>query len=408
MAGRMAFLALHPGICQIVRVDFVRWGMQCCHRWASSWGDSLSAMIQQERGETQMRLSCNQRELLESINAVMPATAGPAFPALSNILFEAAGDGLALTAYNTEIAVEKRIPAAVAEPGQCMLPGKTIADVTRKLGPGDIEMESENGKVRMRWSASRFEFWSMDAGQFPKIPWETGNLKKVSGSQFADAITRTLFAASKNEYQGILAGVCFCAGGKVTDIVAIDGVRLAKAELPSLGIEGQKTVPVDALRAALRAFAKAEVIRLGFGERAMTIEGDNTRILARLLEGQFPQYQQIVPNPSKMRLTISRQELLDAVARISIVSEEGVRLTAQDEGLHIAAKSETGQAEEHIDATCEGEKIALSMNHRFLSEAVTAATGENVILACDGPFTPVLITGDDPTWLSVVMPLRVE
>ncbi len=355
-----------------------------------------------------MKFTCEQRELLEAVNIVIPAIGGPAFPALSNILVEAVKDGLALTAYDTEIAIEAKIPAATAEQGRCMLPGKTISDVVRKLGPGDIEMESENEKVRMRWGSSRFEFWSMDAEQFPKVPWETGGLKKIPWPKFAEAVTSTLFATARDQYRGILMGVCFAAGGKATDVVAIDGVRLAKAELPSLGIEGQRVVPADALRAALRAFAKAEVIRLGFGEKAMTIEGDNTRILARLLEGQFPQYQQIVPNPSKMRLTISRQELLDAVARISIVSEEGVRLTAQDEGLHIAAKSETGQAEERVDVTREGEKVSLAINHRFLSEAVTAATGENVILACDGPFTPVLITGDDPTWLSVVMPLRVE
>ena len=148
-----------------------------------------------------MRLSCNRRELLEAVNTVMPALAGPAFPALSNILFEANGDGLALTAYNTEIAIEARIPAVVADSGRCMLPGKTVADVTRSSGLATIKMESENEKVRMRWGSSRFEFWSMDAEQFPPIPWEDSGLKSL-GPKFAGAVSRTLLRRRRTNIKG--------------------------------------------------------------------------------------------------------------------------------------------------------------------------------------------------------------
>jgi DNA polymerase-3 subunit beta len=343
------------------------------------------------------------------------ATRGGALPALSGVRLEVKGDTLYLAGSDLDLTVQVEAMVSGIADGVCVIPARLGTDIVRALEPGAVTFELVGGEAQIAAGRSQFTVRVLPAEEFPRLPEPAGDAVTRDSAALAAALSQVVRAASKDDARPILAGVLMTAEPAGLRLVATDSYRLAMRDLPgtTLMAEGQHVlVPARALGELGRVLTHAEQVTLRLGHDQASFEVATVRVTTRLIEGEFPNYRQLVPSGYPNRLTVGKEPLLDAVRRVKLLAREAtpIRMALRPDGLELTAVThDVGQAREDLDAKYEGSEMVVAFNPEFLIDGVEATPGDEVVLETLDALKPATLRATEGTdFLYLLMPVRVS
>lgn len=332
-------------------------------------------------------------------------------PILQGLLLVVEGSVLHVTGTDLEVTVRTKVEVEVTEEGRSVVPGRLVTEAIRKMPAGAVEIETDDGEVRITGAGPRFRFRELPLDDYPHLPEVTPEHEvKIDGNLFADALAQVCVAASTDDARPILTGVFFEGNEGRLRLVATDSYRLAIRDLPTVKTEIAGLVPVRALRDLGRTIGSKKLV-IGMGSREVKISSDRGTLTARLIEGTFPNYRQLVPVTYPSHLTVKRDDLLEAIDRASLVAEEHipVRLQLQEGGVELSvSRQDVGGESEDVEADYKGEEMTIAFNSRYLNDGVAAVDDDEVVLDVSDPLKPGVIRGaGSPDFSYLLMPVRL-
>jgi DNA polymerase-3 subunit beta len=368
-----------------------------------------------------MKLSITKEQIIAGLQAVQNVVSTrTTLPILSNVLLRAEGDHVEFTATDLDVTVVCKVEAKVVKPGATTLPVKKLFGIVREL-TGEIEIEvDEKNVASLRSGSSFFKIHGLNADEFPPLP-QFKDEKKVSLPQenIRGMIKKTSFAVSTDESRYVLNGIFVSLkDGKMT-LVATDGRRLAlvdeEVEIPEK-TAGEFIVPAKAINELNRLLQDKGEVEIKFGENQASFalkqeKGFSTVIITKLIEGNYPNYRQVIPSETKERIALSREELVQALRRAEIMTSEKANSVKMNFGknlLTITANSpEIGEARETIAINYKGKEIAIAFNPRYLIDPLNALANDEVFIELIDELSPGVLKINGP-FLYVVMPMRLN
>jgi len=375
-----------------------------------------------------MKVRIGRDELLTGLQRVQGVVEKRnTMPILSNILLEAKQEGAEIIATDLEIGMRGLYKAAVQKTGGITLSARKLYEIIKELPSGDIEITSgENNWTSIQAGKSQFKIVGLPSADYPALPAiEREGLIPLSGAGLLELIRKTLFAAGDNDARYILNGLLvtlISADRKTTlRLVGTDGHRLAVAE-QDLGKPDGKGVPQE-IKAIIPKKAAHEMRRLleeggdgepliGFTKNLMIFRKSGLLLTSRLMEGNYPNYQQVIPKESNRRINVNRLELESALRRVSVLSRDkanAVKLSFASGRLSLFSSSpDYGEATEDLPARYEGEALNTGFNARYLLDVLGVMDGETLSLQMDNSLSPCLIQEvESPGFKCVVMPIKI-
>ena len=348
-----------------------------------------------------MKFTCSQGALTRALNTVSKAVSiRTTIPILKGILLSVKGNELTVTASDLDLSIETKLEVQGAEDGSTVVSSKLFSEIIRKLPNAIIQVEEEEGKMEIACLGSHFSIVSLPADEFPAIGM-VNQLNKISVKKdvFKELIKKTTFAASIDEKKGILVGCLLKFTGEKLEMAALDGFRLAVAS-DEMKTDGERSVVIPArilveIQKILMESAEEEEISLILDSKKAEIITKDTRIVARLLEGEFIKYADIIPKTYKTRCIVSREEMLSGIERASLLAKEGknnlIKLDVSGSRIEITSRSEEGNSKEVISTECEGDELVIGFNSKYVSDVLKAVGDEEVVLEMSSPVSPCLI-----------------
>lgn len=367
-----------------------------------------------------MKITVQKEKVLSGLQTVQNVVgARTSLPILANVLLRAGEDGLALTATDLDVTVHCGVEAEVKRKGQSTLPLKKLLAIVRELSQ-EIELEVDERNVcTIISAASLFRLNGIPAEEFPPTPnIGDGRAARIGQAALRRMLRQTSFAISKDETRYVLNGVFFSlAAGRLT-LVATDGRRLAHSEDEAEAkqdVKGEFIVPAKAVDELQRLLSQEGEVDLRFSENYAQFvlhkeEGYPITLTTKLIEGNYPNYKQVIPTEAKERVALDREEFLQALKRAEIMTSEkanSVKLTFAKNSLVITANSpEYGEARESLAINYKGREFAIAFNPRYLIEPLMALEEDQIFLELTDELSPGVIKINGP-FLYVVMPMRL-
>jgi len=364
-----------------------------------------------------MKFRAERDALLEAITTAgrAAATRGTALPALTGVRLEVAGDQLHLAGTDLDVTIQVHMTIASGDDGVCVIPARLATDIVRGLEPGSVSFEVDENEARIAAGATHYAVRVLPPEEFLRLPEPNGDAVTLVASDFADALRQVVPAASRDEARPILTGVLMAAEAGGLRLVATDSYRLSVRDLPGTSVlqEGQTVlVPSRALAELNRVVAGAEQVTLRLASDEASFEVGDTRLTTRLIEGDFPNYRQLIPQSYPNRLIVGKEPFLNAIRRVKLLAKDAtpVRLTLKSDGLElVAVTQDVGQAREDIEAKYEGSEMVVAFNPEFLIDGVEAITGDEVQLETLDALKPATVRStENPNFLYLLMPVRVS
>jgi DNA polymerase-3 subunit beta len=337
-------------------------------------------------------------------------------PVLANVLLEAQGETLRMTATDLEVSVRVSGPAKVVKPGTITISARKLMEIVKELPPAPLALKvQENAWVSLRCAGAAYRLVGLTPEEFPAVgDGASAGWLSVDGKVLRDMLGQTTFAISHDESRYALNGVLVVAHDKELRMVATDGHRLALSvrPLPAEAPAMSGIVPRKAVQEVARIVGSGEEVQIAIGDNQFMLRMPNVLLMARLIEGTFPNYEQVVPRAHPHRVTLSRAALTAALRRVSVLSEERtkpVRLLLAPGLLKLTANSpDYGEAEEQMEVQYAGEEIAIGFNSRYVLDALGAHAGEQVLIELKDGLSPgVFKSFEDEGTLCVIMPMRI-
>jgi DNA polymerase-3 subunit beta len=346
-------------------------------------------------------------------------------PILSSVLLEARGAELSISATDLEIFQRSSHPAHVAKEGTVTAPAKKLFEIVREFPEGDVRLiAGDKGWVRIEMGRARFKVMSLPKDDFPALP-EVGEGERVeiAPALLVEAIEKTGFAMSHDQTRQALNGILLeiePAGGDEADLrlVATDGHRLAfiqrRCRAAVAGARGM-IVPrkaITEMRKLLGDEAAGAAVEISLQENRLFIRIGPALLVTRLVDGQFPDYRQVIPTGGSRVALVEREPFYRAVRRVSTVTADRVSLVrfgfAADRVAVTAVNPELGEASEDVTAECTGGDIELGMNARYVMDVFSVIEQEKVVIEMNDILSPVLVRPlGDEGYRCVVMPMRL-
>jgi len=343
-------------------------------------------------------------------------------PILAHVLIEQEESGVALTATDLEIGLRGHVEASVKKSGPITVNARKLYEIVREVGGDEIVLKaSTGGWVEVLAGRSKFKVVSLDPKEFPELPFGTpakGNAIRVAAGTLREMIDRTIFSVSTDETRFTLSGVYVETSDKgALRMVATDGHRLAMIDRSLSGAKLAKGVILPRkglveLRKLLEDTEIAEVV-MTIGDRDARFQAGPVALFMRLVEGEFPDYRQVVPKESRVRASLGRDEFLAALRRTALLASErshGVKLALQAGTLSLSASNpEQGEASEDLEVSYQGQPVSVGFNARYLIEVLNVhAAGDSIELGLTDEVGPGVVHGSqDPTYTYVLMPMRL-
>lgn len=328
---------------------------------------------------------------------------------------EVTGERLSMIGTDLDLTVRAELTASATVDGVCVIPARLATDIVRAVEPGAVTFALDEGEAVISAGRSRFTLRSLPPEEFLRTADPHGEAVTVEAAGLAAALSQVVRAASRDDARPILTGVLMAAEAGGLRLVATDSYRLALRDLPGTTVlaEGQHVlVPARALSELTRILSGAAVVTVRLGTDEASFEVGDIRLTTRLIEGDFPNYQQLIPSAYPNRLVVAREALLDAVRRVKLLAREAtpVRLTMGSDVLELTAVTQdVGQAHEEVDAKYEGAAMVVAFNPDFLIEGIEAVGGDEVSIETVDPLKPATLRPvDSGEYLYLLMPVRVS
>lgn len=361
----------------------------------------------------------NLQQGLAAVAASIPTRT--TLPVLSNILVEAAEGHVSMSGTDLDIAVSVRVPAEIEEDGALTVPAKKLQELARELPEHPVRVQAKGDRFELTCGRASFRLNGMARDEFPTFPdvnFETS--WKVNGQMLHDLIRQTSFAVSTEESRPILNGVLWQLEEGSMQMVATNGHRLARmtASVEAQGMPKEDIiVPPKALSQVERLFGPADEVEVARSENYLGFRREGTRVFTRLIEGPYPNYEQVIPRDNDKIAIADRNLLLQALRRMAVVASDQthrVRLTFNGGVVRFSVETpDLGEAHEELEIEYNGESLEIGFNASYLLEVLKYIPTDDVKLTFKGPeraatLEPAGSEGEDPVnYFCLVMPLRL-
>ena len=366
-----------------------------------------------------MKISLSASALLAELQTVTRlASTRSAVQALSGVMLSATGDSLELRATDLDVGVVVSIPAAVASEGKAVLPGRLLLDVVRALPEGELtlELRPEQADVELRSATATFHLRTLRSEDFPALPQPRAESAiRLPLSAFAATVATVVRSASRDETRPVLTGVLVSAVGSELSMVATDSYRLSvkrtRLETPvQSSIEAN--VPARALQELARIAGSSEgELAVSLTDGQVVFELPGAVLSSRLIDGQFPNYRQLLPESVEHELRLSTAEVSSVVRRVSLLAQKNapLRLRFADGELAVSAETpDVGEALESLPAPFNGEPFEIGFNPDFLRDGLDSVDTDEFAFKLISPVRPGLIESPDSAdFIYLIMPIRL-
>ena len=368
---------------------------------------------------TSMKLTCAKEELAEKLQvAGRGVSTRASVQILAGILLRAAGGQLSLSATDMEISLRVSLDAQVEDEGSVVVPGRLLVEIVRLLPAGEVTISHrvEEGVVELVCGTASYRLHTYAAEDFPRLPAvDASTAFTVDKEAFVDTIAKVSRSASRDESRPVLTGVLVRFEGDKLVMAATDSYRLSVKEtaLPEgPGREVEAIVPARALAELARIAQGGEPgsLQVGVQENQVVFGVDDVWLTARRIDGQFPNYKQLLPETFEAEVTMPREEFLDVVRRTSVLAQRKspLRLRFEDGELTVSAQTQdVGEARESLPISYSGETIEIGFNAEFLRDGLESVSDDSVRVKLISPLRPGLIHGESDDFLYLIMPIRL-
>lgn len=345
------------------------------------------------------------------------ASSRTTIPVLGHLLVSSGEDGVTVAATDMELSFRIPVFEATAEEGGAVALPRLAADIVRSLPPGEVTLTHRAGEAAATVEAgsSRFSLNSLPASDFPELPPDEGSGFVLPGAVVGDSVERVARAASRDETRPVLTGVLVRIGPEGLTLVATDSYRLAVEDV------ALESPPAEVAEAIVPSRALTELARLTgsegasvevvLGESVALIRTGEVRLTSRLIDGQFPDYRQLVPQEFAQDVTFDRAELLAVLGRIGVLAQRSapVRLAFAEGEVTFSTTSESlGEGRESLPVAFHGEPMEVGFNVEFLRAGVESIRGDSVRMGLISPLRPGLLRGEDDAYRYLLMPIRLN
>jgi DNA polymerase-3 subunit beta len=369
-----------------------------------------------------MNLTITKEQILTGLQAVQNVVGSrTTLPILSNVMLRAESGKVEFTATDLDVTVACKVEAKVKKPGATTIPVKKLFGIVRELGGGEIDIEVDEKNIcTIRCGSSFYKIHGLSADEFPPLP-KFKDDKKVSLQQenVKNMMRKTSFAVSTDESRYVLNGIFISLKDHKMTMVATDGRRLAlvdeEVEITEKS-SGEFIVPAKAATELNRLLQEKGEVEIKFGDNQASFElkgenGFSVLLVSKLIEGNYPNYRQVIPGEAKERVPLMREEFVQALRRAEIMTSEkanSVKLTFGKNSLAITSNSpEVGEARETLAVNYKGKEVAIAFNPRYLIDALNALTEDEVFFELIDELSPGVLKINGP-FLYVVMPMRLS
>jgi DNA polymerase III subunit beta len=369
-----------------------------------------------------LKLTVSRETFLARLGvAVRGASTRSAIQTLAGVLVRVEDGRVELQATDMELGVRVALEAGDSSPGQAVIPGRLLLDVVRSLPKDDLTLEyrSSHQDVEVMSGPAKFHLRTLPTEDFPKLPEAPAEgALTVPTAAFVDTIGRVARAASRDETRPHLTGVLVTAGGTELRMVATDSYRLSVKETTlesALAGELEANVPARTLQelGRIATASGAETIAVAALENQVVFTVGDVVLSSRLVEGRFPNYQQLLPESYEHELRVSREELVEVVRRVGLLAQKNapLRLRFTEGTLDVSAQTpDVGEASEALPVPFNGDELEIGFNPEFFRDGLESAESEDLVLKLISPLRPGLIESgaDDAGFRYLVMPIRLN
>ncbi|MDO4552650.1 MAG: DNA polymerase III subunit beta [Bacillota bacterium] len=368
-----------------------------------------------------MKFNCQQQALTKALNIVSKAISSKnTIPILKGILLKVSPEGmLTLAASDLDLSIENKLPVSSYEEGAVVVSARLFGDIIRKLPPEEVTVEAEDGaNVKISCLASEFSIVGQPADEFPSM----GEIKKeqtllLEKELLKSMIRKTAFSASIEESKGIITGILTEIEEEKITMVALDGFRMAIARENVKNKEKKKIIIsariMGEINKILSELEEDEEITLYLDEKKAVVIAEDTKMMLRLLEGEFIKYKDILPKEYGTRIKAVRGELLNSIERASLLAREGknnlIKLALEEDRMVITSRSEEGNVREEVFVEKEGPSLEIGFNSKYIMDVMKAVSDEEIAMEFNSSVSPCLIkpvSGEQFEYL--VLPVRIS
>jgi len=364
-----------------------------------------------------MKQSVSKEKLLEGLQTVQNVVSTrTTLPILSNVLLETEDGQLRLTTTDLDVGMRGSIEAGIEKPGAATLPARRLFTIVRELPSAEVHLEIDSKSIAsIRCGPSFFKIMGLPQEEFPPLPkFEGAKTFTLRQKDLKDGLRKTAYAISTDETRYVLNGILFSFKDNKLTLVATDGRRLAlvdvELEFPR-SHEVDIILPTKAVTELARLVTEEGDVKMSVSENQVAFEVNGTLLVSKLIEGNYPNYRQVIPPEAKERIVLERESFLNTVHRVSLLSSEksnSVKLVFTKNNIDIIANTpEVGEARESLPVNYKGREFSIAFNPEFLMAPLRNLPNEEVFLDLIDEMSPGVIKVQSP-FLYVLMPMRIS
>lgn len=366
-----------------------------------------------------MELLFEKENLVKAIQVVQGVAAGRnTLPILSNVLIDATSDQIVIASTDLEVGIRMVVPGTITDGGAITLSARKLAEIARELPPAEIKFSTTgNDRIEIVCAQGTYKMIGLPDDEFPNLPTIQDDFFTIEGEVLQSMIYKTEFAASTDETRYFLNGLYFYLTAEITQMVATDGRRLAIASSDPLTPTPQTPmgiiVPLKAVREIAKTFAESQAVRLCLRENQIIFADDVATLTSRLVEGEYPKYEQIIPKDNDGQVIFDVELFFSALRRVALFANPknySIRLDIHENTVKISAKTpEFGEAEETVELKSSNGEIEIAFDARFIMDVLRHIQTEEVAMEFKDPLSAVVLkpVGED-NHLGLIMPMRLE
>jgi DNA polymerase-3 subunit beta len=364
-----------------------------------------------------MKFSATKEKLLEGLQQVQNVVSTrTTLPILSNVLLQAKEGAVHLTTTDLDVGVRGSFEANVDKTGATTLPARRLFTIIRELPSSEISVEVDGkNAASIRSGQSFFKILGLPEEEFPPLPkFENAKVVTMRQKDLHDGLRKTAYAISTDETRYVLNGVLFSFKENKLTLVATDGRRLAmldiELEFPR-SHEADIIVPTKAVTELQRLLKDDGEVKISVGSGQIAFDLNNTLLVSKLIEGNYPNYKQVIPSEAKERVTLERETFLNSLRRVSLLASDksnSIKLNFSKNNIEITANTpEVGEAKESLPVQYKGREFSIAINPEFLMAPLRSLTEDEVYLDLIDEMSPGVLKIQTP-FLYVLMPMRVS
>ncbi len=372
-----------------------------------------------------MKFTLLQENFAKALTHVSKAVnSRPGLPILSNILIEVIDNKIKFSATDLELGIINWIPAEVSESGKLTVSARTLLDFISSLGAGKIEVYAEGNLLKVKSQNSNANFATMPADEFPEIPNETDEeILSINSKVFADILEKVVFAAATDDSRPVLTGILFESDGTKLSIVGVDGFRLSKYNITEVELNGKykEVIPARTLSEVMKTLREdeEETVRIYRvkGNNQVLIKFKDIEFVSRLIEGEYPDYRQIMPTDHVLSFELNKDKLADAIKIINIFARDivGNKTILSIDTLNMkavlsASLAEVGGNDFTLDITgVEGTDMQIAFSAKYLSDMISHLSSDTLVFETNGVVAPgVFKEKGNEEFIHIIMPMRLD